>query len=207
VRTELGAKVAVWLGLAAGICVPYFGLQRIGGRGLHGVPATFLDRWIDFEPGWIGIYLSICVLVPLAPALATTRDSLLRYAKGLALLCTICFAAFWLVPIAGPRPVEVVDHTLYQWVVQVDRPSNSMPSLHAGLAAYSLLFIDRTLREDRLARPRILAGAIGGVWAALIFYSTLATKQHWALDLPAGVLAAWVAQRWAWRDSDSLSGR
>ena len=56
----------------------------------------------------------------------------------------------------------------------------------------------RTLRTlAPAARRWLAAGAL--VWGGLIVYSTLATKQHWLLDLPPGMAIAWAAHRLAWR--------
>lgn len=186
-------KIAVWLGLAVGICVPYFGLQQIATFPLRHVPETVLDRAVPFDPDWIWMYLSICLLVPLAPALAADRADLRRYATGLAMLCVPCFVLFWLVPVAGPRPEVVPDHALYAWTVSVDRSTNSLPSLHAGLALYSLLFVGHVMREGAGRTARIAWIALGWLWGAAILYSTLATKQHWVVDLPAGMALAWGA--------------
>ncbi|HVH19972.1 MAG TPA: phosphatase PAP2 family protein [Myxococcota bacterium] len=200
-RAQLPAKIAVWLGLAVGICVPYFTLQRLELFPRRSVPVLALDRAIDFEPAWLWAYLSLALLVPLAPLLATRTDELARYARGLALLCLACFAAFLLVPVEGPRPALPPDHGAYRMLVAVDRPANSFPSLHAGLAIYSLLFAWRVVRDDlSLAARRAFAGG-GGLWVALILYSTLATRQHWALDLPAGLALAYAAHALAWRSA------
>ena len=195
-------KLAVWLGLAVGICVPYFTLQRLGLEPGPAPPVLRVDEVIPFAPGWIWAYVSLAILVPLAPALAPSREQLLRYARGLALLCGTCFAIFFLIPVAGPRPDVMPEHALYGFIVSVDRPSNSLPSLHAGLTAYSLLFGWRVLRPDLGRRGRSILAIGTAIWATLILYSTLATKQHWLVDLPAGVLVAWVAHRWAWRGVD-----
>lgn len=194
-------KVAVWLGLAVGICVPYFTLQAVPLFPVRGVPETPLDRWIPFEPGFIWLYVSLALLVPLAPALATRRRDLARYAKGLAWLCVPCFLIFALLPVAGPRPELAPDHALYAWIVSVDRPTNSMPSLHAGLAVYSLLYGLRVLRGDQA--PGRLAKVTGAAyaWVGLILYSTLATKQHWLVDVPAGALLAFGAHAFVWRSA------
>jgi membrane-associated phospholipid phosphatase len=197
-RRELAAKVVVLLGLTVGICVPYFTLQRVAWLPLRQAPTTPLDRWIAFDPAWIYAYLSIALLVPLAPLLATRRDELVRYARGLAWLCGGCFAAFLLFPVAGPRPSSPPGGA-YALLVSWDRASNSLPSLHAGLVVYSLLFLDRTLRGDAPTRLRRACAVAGWTWAALILYATLATKQHWAVDLPAGALAAAAAHAVAWR--------
>lgn len=204
-RAQLPAKIAVWLGLAVGICVPYFTLQRLELFPRREVPVLALDGAIRFEPSWLWAYLSLGLLVPLAPLLATRTDELARYARGLALLCLACFAAFLLVPVEGPRPVVPPDHGAYRMLVAVDRPANSFPSLHAGLAVYSLLFAWRALRDDLSPAARRALAAAGGIWVALILYSTLATRQHWAVDLPAGMAVAVGAHTLAWRHADRVA--
>jgi membrane-associated phospholipid phosphatase len=204
---QLPAKIAVWLGLAAGICVPYFTLQRVELFPRRTVPVLALDRAIPFEPAWLWAYLSLGLLVPLAPLLATRTDELARYARGLALLCLACFAAFLLVPVEGPRPAVPPDHGAYQMLVAVDRPANSFPSLHAGLAVYSLVFALRVLRDGVATGTRRALAAAGCLWVALILYSTLATRQHWAVDLPAGMALAFAAHALTWRSADRVARR
>jgi hypothetical protein len=202
--TCLRPKIAVWLGLAVGICVPYFALQHVQLAPLRTLPATSLDRAIAFEPGWIWAYVSIALLVPLAPALAASPAALRRYAMGLVALCLPCFAVFALFPVEGPRPPLAVDHALYRAIVSLDRPTNSMPSLHAGLVVYSLLFGLRVLRGALPARGHAAASLAAAAWALLILYSTLATKQHWALDLPPGAALAVCAHALAWRGAEPI---
>jgi membrane-associated phospholipid phosphatase len=206
IRTHLREKVIVLLGLSVGICVPYFTLQRLDAFPLRSLPELPIDRWIAFEPAWIWAYLSIALLVPLAPILATRKEDLARYAKGLTLLCVVCFAAFLFFPVEGPRPEQIEgQHAVYELLVSWDRPSNSLPSLHAGLAVYSLLFLFRVLGLG--PSGRIAVGLAGALWGALILYSTLATRQHWAIDLPAGVLLAGAAHALVWRDAGRVPGR
>ena len=201
---ELPAKVGVWLGLAVGICVPYFALQHFSLLPARALRPTALDRSVAFDPHWIAAYLSLALLVPLAPLLAADRDALRRYARGLAALCLSCFAVFLLFPVEGPRPTPATgDHALYRWLVGVDRPTNSLPSLHAGLTVYSLLFAARTLRGALQTGARRALAAGGALWGVAILYSTLATKQHWAFDLPPGVLLAAGAHALAWRSSQA----
>lgn len=194
-------KIAVLLGLSVGICAPYFLLQRVEAFPARGMLVTPLDLRIAFEPRWIWAYASLAVLVPLSPLLATSRGALVRYARGLAWLCVVSFVAFWLVPVVGPRPAETPPGGLYGVIVSVDRPLNSFPSLHAGLTAYSLLYAWRILHGALSDRAWRLSVALGVGWAGLILYSTLATKQHWVLDLPGGILLAWAAHALAWRSA------
>ncbi len=192
-------KVAVLLGLAIGICVPYFGLQQVELSAPVTPPTTPLDVWIPFDPSWVWAYQSIALLVPLFPLLARSRDQLVRYAKGLAFLCLPCFAIFLVFPAEGPRPGILPDYQSYQWIVSVDRPTNALPSLHAGLTVYSLLFGGRILRADVGPRTWRVYMVVAVVWAGAILYATIAIRQHFAIDLPPGMLLAWLADRWAWR--------
>lgn len=204
---HLAAKTRVWLGLTVGICLPYFALQSVTLAPLRSVPEIWVDEWIPLAPAFIWAYLSLGALVPLAPLLADTRDALARYARGLAWLCVPCFVAFALFPVEGPRPEIAPDHPLYRWIVSVDRPSNSMPSLHAGLTVYSLLFAARVLQGHLTGGRRTATWSIGCAWGVLILYSTIATKQHWFLDLPAGALIAVAAHAWAWRGAPAATPR
>jgi membrane-associated phospholipid phosphatase len=41
--------------------------------------------------------------------------------------------------------------------------------------------------------------AVVTVWAAATSLATLPTKQHYAVDVPAGALLAWACHWYAWR--------
>lgn len=201
---ELAAKIRAWLALTVGICLPYFWLQRNPLLPIRSVPETGLDAAIPFDPEWAYAYVSIALLVPLLPLLATSREQLRRYLRGLAVMCGLCFVVFLVFPVEGPRPAAAPAQPIYGWLVSVDTKLNSMPSLHAGLAAYSLLFGSRILARG--SRPPAWVIGIGLAWGAAILYGTLATKQHWVLDLPPGILAAWVGHTFAWRDVQARAG-
>ena len=195
-------KIAVCLGLAVGICVPYFGLQAVPLAPLTAVPETALDARIPFSPAWTFVYLSIAGLVPLAVWLQGSRDELRRYAIGLALLCVPSFVVFAVLPVAGPRPELGPGGGLYEFLVSADRPTNSFPSLHAGLTVYSLRVIHLAAAPGA-SRGRRLASWI---WGAAILYATLATKQHWAVDLAPGIALGWGAAWLAYRGRPARTG-
>ena len=114
--------------------------------------------------------------------------------------CCICF---FLRPIAYPRPplADAAGHSFYQILTSIDDPINSLPSLHAGLTAYTLFFAARALRDLPRGAYLVLL-TLGWIWADLILYGTLATKQHYLIDLPPGMLIAWIAHWIAWRNAD-----
>lgn len=192
-RTRLaalpGVKAAWLVGMALFICIPYFALQSGPFHPVRQPPVLWIDRAIPFDPRWLGPYLSIVVLVPLFPLLARRRDEVARYVRGVVLLSLPCFLCFYLWPVAGPRPEQVAG-PLHSWLVGVDRVWNSMPSLHAGLATYSALYGMALLGTGR--SRRLLAFGLTA-WVVAILYSTLATKQHWFLDLPPAVGLACLA--------------
>ena len=183
-------RMKLWLGAALAIffCAGYFGLQRLRPTG-RTLPLIFLDRWTGFSPAWAWAYQSIYLLFPTA-WLAGTRGELWRYAAGFVGVSLVGFACFWAWPVAGPRPAGL-HGSMYGWVVGYDGPTNSIPSLHVALATFCALFAARMLRAHKWAGPALAA------WVALIAWATLATKQHYALDLLPAVPLGWAGYRLA----------
>ncbi len=203
-QAELPAKAGWMVAMTFLICVPYFSLQQGPWATPWLPPVTALDRLVAFDPRWVLPYLSIVLLVPLFPMLAIRRDEVARYVVGVGLLCLPCFLCFALYPVAGPRP-EVSTPGLHAWLIGVDEAWNSMPSLHAGLATYSGLYGWWLLAPGLKPRGRAAFAAFLVIWVAVILYGTLATKQHWALDLPPAMLLAALAHHGAGRIFRTLS--
>jgi hypothetical protein len=189
VRVHFPLKLKLYLGLSIVFCVPYFVIQRLPWIHPRTLPLTWIDEAIGYRPGAIYAYQSVYVLIPLLPFVAITRDELSRYARGFLMLCTVSFTIFLLFPVAGPRPEQAAGNWMTQLVFSYDRNLNAFPSLHAGLAAYSVLFGSVT-QAGRLV-------VICTLWLLVIMFATLATKQHYFLDLPPALLLAWLAHRWA----------
>ena len=165
------------------------------------IPLTAIDRAVPFDPWWIFLYMSMYLMLPLAPMLAIRTEHFRRYTVGLTIMFVSGCVCFFLYPVAYDRPPLPPDSPgFYRLIVTIDRPINSIPSLHAGLTVYTLLFATRALADLPARRRRALLMA-GSLWGAVILYGTLATKQHYLLDLPPGALLAWVSHRLAWRSS------
>ncbi|HTI71265.1 MAG TPA: phosphatase PAP2 family protein [Candidatus Limnocylindria bacterium] len=161
---------------------------------------TWLDRWAEFQPQpWTVIYETVYILVGLIPWLSVTREEIRRYVVGFAALSVISFAVFAVFPVASPRPDDLGPNPFLVLVTQLDGPLNAFPSLHAGSVVYTIALAWRLF--GRLMHP--LAMALLPLWGLLILYGTLATKQHYAVDLLAGGLIGWWADRWAWRHASS----
>jgi membrane-associated phospholipid phosphatase len=76
-------------------------------------------------------------------------------------------------------------HPSVAFLKSVDAAGNACPSMHVAFAVLSALWMQRLL--SRMGAPRALQ-AVNGLWCLTILYSTLAIKQHVALDLYAGAL-------------------
>ena len=139
-RANWKMKAALSAGLTLFFCVPYFTLQRLTLFPARTLPLSAIDRAIDFDPRWVWAYQSVYLLLTIVPWMVTTRPELRRYARGFLLLSGVGFVFFLLMPVRGPRPdIEAADvmFRILQWY---DRPLNCFPSLHVGLAVYTVLF-------------------------------------------------------------------
>jgi hypothetical protein len=184
-------KAALTVALTLFFCVPYFTLQHLIVFPVRTLPASAIDRAIPFNPSWVWMYQSVYVLLVAVPWMATDRRSLRNYANGFTALSTISFLCFLFIPVRGPRPDQDVSNLMFRALASYDRPLNCFPSLHVGLAVYTMLF-GSTIVDSRggpVIRRLILA--VGWVWTALIAFAAIATKQHYAIDLPAGALIAY----------------
>jgi membrane-associated phospholipid phosphatase len=174
----------------------YLFLSRHAVLPVHTLPMTWLDRWAGFQPRpWAWVYESNFLLVGVVPWLIDSREELRRYVGGFALLSAVCFVVFALFPVASPRSANLGASPFLIFITRVDGPLNAFPSLHAGSLIYALAWARRMFG----ARLNPWVTALLLVWAALILFATLATKQHYALDLLAGGLIGWAAAWVAWR--------
>jgi membrane-associated phospholipid phosphatase len=195
-RAHGAAKLGLGALLTAVFCAGYFAIEYHPLRPpIHLRPAR-IDQAVPFRPGWVWIYQSLYLLLALG-WLAETRDQLRRYVTGFTLLMAAGFTCFLLWPVAGPRPQEITADPLYNLVVRYDTPLNSFPSLHMALAAYSAGVAAAVTSGSRSLRRRLLT-ALLPAWIVLIGYATLATKQHYWIDLPPGIALGWLAQKVAW---------
>jgi membrane-associated phospholipid phosphatase len=190
----------LWLGAALTLvfCAGYFAIQYYPLRPPTRLELTFIDRSVPFSPRWVWVYQSIYLLL-LASWLCETVDQLRRYAIGFAILMVAGFTCFLFWPVTGPRPQELspefLNDPLYRALVSYDTTLNSFPSLHVALATYSAC-VAVAVTSGSLRRWLTI---VLPLWVALICYSTLATKQHYWVDLPPGIALGWLARRIAWR--------
>jgi membrane-associated phospholipid phosphatase len=103
------------------------------------------------------------------------------WAAGLCVTGLVCFY-FW--PTAVPSfALDLTPYSGFQLLRGVDAGGNACPSLHVASAVFSACWIERLLRT--MGAPRALR-VINLLWVAAIIYSTLAIRQHVAIDALAG---------------------
>jgi len=142
--------------------------------------------------------VTVMPVIALAPALLKTRRELGAYGAAAFALSAIGFAVFLVWPTAVPRPaIDWSRHPSFAFLKTVDASGNACPSLHAAFAVFTAIWLDRLLRAMGAGGP---ARALSGLWCLGIVASTVATRQHVALDALAGValgaaVAAWPGGR------------
>ena len=90
-------------------------------------------------------------------------------------------------------PVPDIDWSRYpdmNFLKNIDAAGNACPSLHVATALFSSLWLHRSLR--RINGPCWLM-AVNALWCAGIIYSTMAIRQHVAVDVAAGILLGAIA--------------
>ena len=185
VLKTLGITGFMWL-----FFVAYFHLLRHPAQPVIVMPLTALDHWVGFEPAALAAYVSLWVYVGIPAGLMRSLHHLVVYGLWIGALCLTGLACFYFVPTAVPAmalPVDVAQNPGFALLQGVDASGNACPSLHVATAVFSALWIGHQLRG--MAAPR-WARLLNGAWAVLIVWSTLATKQHVALDVAAGTLLA-----------------
>jgi membrane-associated phospholipid phosphatase len=161
------------------------------------MPIILLDRLVGFQPLALPMYLSLWVYVSLPPALLATPREL--YGYGLAMLgaCLAGLIVFYFWPTVVPA--ANIDWALYpevEFLKSMDASGNACPSLHVATAVFSGIWLHHLLR--RFGAPLWIL-IFNWVWCIGIVYSAMATRQHVAVDVLAGlvlgVLAATLSLR------------
>lgn len=172
----------------------YFYLLEHPAFPVHTIPATWLDRVVDFQPLALPVYLSLWFYVSLPPALMVTRRDIVDYGLRIGAVCLAGFAVFYCWPNAiPPADVDWDRYPSVAFLKQVDTAGNAFPSLHVATAVFSALWLHWRFARLGLGRAVRLAN-IG--WCVAIAWSTLAVRQHVALDVfggaALGMLGAWL---------------
>lgn len=141
-----------------------------------------------------GQVLTIGELLPFARA--ATGAALRRISIGFAVIIAVSVVAWVGVPVSFPRALAATGDGLGAWVLTSlrgsDPPVNCLPSSHCAMAVHAAL----RLRGE--ARPLAWWSALTAVAIAV---STMMLRQHYAVDVVAGVAlglgVTWGVDRWA----------
>jgi membrane-associated phospholipid phosphatase len=148
------------------------------------MPLTAIDRLIRFRPEALLLYLSLWFYVSLVPALLFDRRELVSYALAAVGISVIGLGIFLLWPTTIYWPdVDWSQHPAFAFLKSVDASGNACPSLHVAFAVFTAVWLGRLLRQMGAGRG---VGVFNWLWCLGILYSTVAIRQHVALDVLAG---------------------
>ncbi len=186
----------------AAFMVGYFILLRHPLFPVHLMPKQVIDHWISFRAWAIVPYLSLWMYISLVPALLHDYRETRRYLCAVTVTSLIGFGIFFFWPTASPAfAIDWSAHPSVAWLKSADAAGNACPSLHVAFSVLTAMWLTRFARE--LGAPAWLH-ACNLAWCALIVWSTMALRQHVALDVEAGVVLgggiAWLhLGRWTGR--------
>ncbi|MDP2238788.1 MAG: phosphatase PAP2 family protein [Burkholderiales bacterium] len=163
----------------------YFYLLKVPAYPATVMPITLLDRMIGFQPLALPLYISLWVYVSLPPALLATRRELYDYGKVMAGTCLAGLIVFYFWPTVVPAAdIDWAQYPDVEFLKSIDAAGNAFPSLHVATAVFSGIWLHHLLR--RFGAPLWIL-IFNSAWCAGIVYSTLATRQHVAVDVLAGL--------------------
>ena len=172
------------------LLVPFYifiGALMMPGRTLH-VPELALDRVVLLQPTWCLVYGSLYVFVVLPLLVVRQEEQIFRTVLAYLMVWIVAYVCFLVYPTIAPRPANVIGEGFFAWglrfLYSADPPYNCFPSLHVAHSFVSALTCYRVNRG---------VGIAAVLWASLIGVSTLYTKQHYIVDVFAGIFLAYVA--------------
>ncbi len=170
--------------------VPFyiFIAELMPGRALH-VPELALDRGVPLQPAWALVYGSLYLFLIMLPVFVVRQSEQIRRTVLAYLMVWIAaYVCFVLYPTMAPRPANVMGEGFAVWglrfLYSADPPYNCFPSLHVAHSFVSALTCSLVNRG---------VGIAAALCASLVGLSTLFTKQHYVLDVIAGIFLACVA--------------
>jgi len=164
----------------------YFYVQRHPVYAPIIMPVIPLDLMISFQPHALLAYVSLWIYAGAGPGLQRTFPEFVAYAFWMAGLCITGLAIFYFWPTQTPQ-LTLDPSTLSAFTVlhRLDKTGNACPSMHVAVAIFTLGRVDEVLRST-LSPPWLRL--VNVAWFVVIAYSTLAVKQHVALDDAGGAL-------------------
>ncbi len=189
----IGITAFIWI-----FFIGYFHVLGHPGAAVTLMPLTALDRAVGVHPLALPLYFSLWVYVSLPPGLMAERGELVRYGVWAGAWCVLGLGIFYFWPTAvPPAHIDWAQYPGMGFLKRVDGAGNAFPSLHVTAAVFSAFWLEWRLRHFGVGPG---ARVVNAVWCVAILYSTLATRQHVALDVAAGavlgVAFAWASRAW-----------
>lgn len=190
-RACSGCLLVIW------IIAPYLLIQRATMRGdlgaIHWLEIGAFEKAIPVNLHSVWFYVSFYGLLVWA-GLKVTFPYFLRYVTTIGWVALVSHACYMLHPTGVSRAgVDGSSHWLYSAVVGFDAPVNAAPSLHASLSVVAGL----ALWHGAALWSRLF---IWG-WVLGILWSTIALRQHLAIDLITGASLAivcwWLSKKYS----------
>ena len=168
-------------------CYVFIGQHAaIGTFGRVHAPELSWDRALPLQPTWGLVYGALYMFLIVLPVFVVREEEHVRRTFWAYLAVWVAaYACFVLYPTAAPRPAEVPGDGYAIWglrfLYDADPPYNCFPSLHVAHSFVSALTCSRVNRR---------VGYVALISASLVAVSTLFTKQHYVLDVIAGIVLA-----------------
>lgn len=174
--------------------VGYIYLLRHPNASTTTISTIWLDDIVGFQPAALPIYLSLWLYVSLPPMFMLTQQQIIAYGARITAPCLFAFAIFFFWPNAvPPANIDWAQYPGVAFLKNVDAAGNACPSLHVATAVFSALWLHWRFKSLHVGRALL---ALNIAWCIAIAYSTLATKQHVAIDVitgtALGLAAAWL---------------
>jgi membrane-associated phospholipid phosphatase len=135
------------------------------------------------------IYIFGGVLLPILPFFYHASWSGIRFILCCYTLTSlIAFVCYCIWPLSMVRPNysgEDFGERLMLWVFSMDLPGNCFPSSHVFFATFGAVFVSRS-KAQRAVR------VVTWILAVAVCISTVTSGQHYFIDIPGGVVTAFV---------------
>lgn len=170
--------------LEVGIVVSsfYFLLQYFPLFGVYQMPLSNLDSYIPFNDQFIWCYQSLYLLIFYRAATFKHAHELINFASVFSLAAIISCCIFLLFPTMCARPNPAHTNWLYKSFIAIEKPLNAFPSMHVSLVLVTCAFSLIDVNYSNYIKGVVL------MWALIIIYSTLSTKQHVLADVIGGLI-------------------
>lgn len=152
---------------------------------------TSIDALIPlFSPAVI-IYILSFIQWIIAICILLKQDTIFGYKVSLAIIIgsIIGFIIFLVFP-TGILRTNFEINNMFDWILSqiyfVDNPINACPSFHCFCSTITIIILKYSKDIDNKYR------IINTIFSILVYASTLLTKQHYLIDVPTGILLAYI---------------